>query len=232
MACRWIETRHDAHDDSGNRCMSASWEIRFIKLCHDTKSIPTKVYRYFSKLLKSREIFGMKPNNFSLNLWNITYLNPTVRIQCSKTMSHISTFGCRSRSGVGKICKCTISMTYWIGNKASLFVFKDMKYVFFVRKRWAIFQIYCLQFGPESRILQAHWKQAMSQWHNGDDLFWRFRSDTSKVLVHCDDFTMQLCLCWNKTLLASDRIRKYSIMSIVSWRVLKALGKVRYLGPN
>ena len=37
-------------------------------------------------------------------------------------------------------------------------------------KQWATFQIYCVQFVPESTILQALWNRQCHNGHNGDDL--------------------------------------------------------------
>ena len=101
---------------------------------------------------------------------------------------------------------------------------------FNARKQWATFQIYCVQFGPESPILQALWEQAMSQWAQ-----WarscRFRPDNNKVLFHHDNFTIWLChcepkFCWRKTEFGNID----SIMPIVSRMVFIVLGKISYWG--
>ena len=95
-----------------------------------------KVYRiFFCKLKNStaREFFvflesRIKPDCFSLNIWNITYLGHTATVQYSKTISNPSNFRCRLRSWVAKTWKWTISTVYFISNKASIFVIRDMKY--------------------------------------------------------------------------------------------------------
>ena len=97
----------------------------------------TKVYRIFFSVscqTHSKWNFwgflelGIKVNQFFLNVWSITYLGPAVTVQCPKTISNLPNFRCPPRSRVGKMWKPTISTIYWISNKASIFVFRDMKY--------------------------------------------------------------------------------------------------------
>ena len=42
----------------------------------------------------------IKPNYFSLNMWNIIYLGQAVTVQCPQTISNPSNFRCRSRQNV------------------------------------------------------------------------------------------------------------------------------------
>ena len=66
---------------------------------------------------------GMKPNYFSLILLNIINTGPAVTVQCPRAMRNLSNFRCRPRSGVGKMWKSKIAITYWINNRASIFMF-------------------------------------------------------------------------------------------------------------
>ena len=70
----------------------------------------------------------MEPDYFSLNIWNITHLDPAATLHCPKTMSNLSKFPCRPWSRVGKIWKCKISTFIWISDRSSIIVYKDVKY--------------------------------------------------------------------------------------------------------
>ena len=50
-------------------------------------------------------------------------------------------------------------------------------------KQWATFQIYCVQFGPESPILQAIWKLTMPYLHIGDHVADFGRISTKSAFV-------------------------------------------------
>ena len=87
---------------------------------------------------------------------------------------------------------------YWISNKASglyrseIFKASVQRSQFSIRKQWATFRIYYVQFGSESQILQPLWKQAMSHWAQWRQPWW-FRFDNSKALVHYGNFMIWLC---------------------------------------
>ena len=62
-----------------------------------------------------------------LKLWNIIYLGASVSVHCPTTMSNLSNFRCRHRSGFGKMWKCKNLKIYWISNKTGICVFRYIK---------------------------------------------------------------------------------------------------------
>ena len=99
-----------------------------------------------------------------------------------------------------------------------------------VPEKWATFQIYCVQFGSESPILQPLLKQAMPQWTQLGRSY-RFLPDNNKVSVHYGNFTIWWChselkLFWDRTKFGNIG----TIMLIVSWRVFNVLTNMGYRG--